>query len=106
MEDISKLLILNINLYYRITKLCLVILIGFLQICVGVLPFLMRISLQLNEEMAPLIVKLITTALSGVPFHSKTDSHKHSHQNGKGTSKSSDSSTKAESSSVKQPGMY
>ena len=66
----------------------------------------MRISLQLNEEMAPLIVKLITTALSGVPFHSKTDSHKHSHQsNSKGTSKSSDSSAKSKTSSTKQPGV-
>ena len=73
---------------------------------IGVLPFLMRISLQLNEEMAPLIVKLITTALSGVPFHSKTDSHKHSHQSSKGTSKSTDSSTKAKTTSTKQPGTY
>ena len=71
---------------------------------VGVLPFLMRISLQLNEEMAPLIVKLITTALSGVPFNSKTDSHKHSHQSSKGTSKSTDSSAKAKAPSTKQPG--
>ena len=74
---------------------------------IGVLPFLMRISLQLNEEMAPLIVKLITTALSGVPFHSKTDSHKHSHQSSsKGTSsKSTDSSAKAKTTSTKQPSM-
>ena len=64
----------------------------------------MRISLQLNEEMAPLIVKLITTALSGVPFNSKTDSHKHSHQSSKGTSKTTDSSAKAKAPSTKQPG--
>ena len=73
---------------------------------VAVLPFLMRISLQLNEEMAPLIVKLITTALSGVPFHSKTDSHKHSHQSSKGTSsKSTDSSAKTKTTSTKQPSI-
>ena len=68
----------------------------------------MRISLQLSEEMAPLIVKLITTALSGVPFHAKTDSHKHSHQSSgsKGTSKSTDSSTKSKTTSTKQPGTY
>ena len=80
-----------------------------LFLSVGVLPFLMRISLQLNEEMAPLIVKLITTALSGVPFHSKTDSHKHLHQsNSKGTSSKStdhDSSSKAKTTSTKQPSM-
>ena len=78
-----------------------------LFLSVGVLPFLMRISLQLNKEMVPLIVKLITTVLSGVPFHSKTDSHKHSHQSSsKGTSsKSTDSSAKAKTT-TKQPSMY
>ena len=64
-----------------------------------VLPFLMRISLQLNEEIAPLIVKLITIGLSGV---SSTETHKRSHSGSKGTSKTSDAA-KAKSTS-KQSG--
>ena len=66
--------------------------------CVDVLPFLMRISLQLNEEMAPLIVKLITIGLSGVSV--TTETHKRSHSS-KGISKTSDAA-KTKSTS-KQP---
>ena len=68
-------------------------------VCIDVLPFLMRISLQLNEEMAPLIVKLITIGLSGVSV--TTETHKRSHSS-KGTSKTSDAA-KTKSTS-KQPG--
>jgi len=61
----------------------------------------MRISLQLNEEIAPLIVKLITIGLSGVSV--TTETHKRSHSSSKGTNKTSDAA-KTKSAS-KQPGI-
>ena len=79
-----------------------------LFLSVGVLPSLMLISLQLNEEVVPLNVKLITTVLSGVSFHSKTDyTSTHIRAVVRGTSsKSTDSSAKAKTTSTKQPSMY
>ena len=71
----------------------------YLFVCIDVLPFLMKISLQLNEEMAPLIVKLITIGLSGV---SSTETHKRSHSSSKGSSKTSDAAKTKPAS--KQPG--
>jgi len=53
----------------------------------------MKISLQLNEEMAPLIVKLITIGLSGV---SSTETHKRSHSSSKGSSKLPDAAKQSQ----------